>query len=548
MLLTVGDRVIFTLHRYVFRELAKVFIMATLALTLVLSLGSILRPVQEYGIGPRQVVSLMACVLPVTLTFVLPIAALFASALVYGRFASDNEFDACKASGISILTLIYPGLALAVAVAIANLIFSFHVMPTFIHLAEKSFKANAKQILFRNIKRKGFYKFDSSQGGQSLIYADLANPQEDLLAGVVVVKLHGGDIERIDTAQTAKVIFNLGQRNEVRIIAHNTYRIGSVDEPGLTVEWLSANTEFGSLLADDIKFKKLDEMKKIRDVDLMLFNPIAELAYELHTQLVAELLAQDIAKKTRHQSDNYYRLHSGNKIIEFTTANCTPAKRGVIKLKDEIVAIESDVLTGETIRTIRCSQASIYVRERFPTTTLTMEFEEPAWQTQDGRKGTSATPLRIRGLITPMNVEKNADFFAEQNMLRPAEAAWKSLPAKLKPSPALKNLQNQLERKIQRTLAEIDAETHSRLVFGIGCISMIMIGIGLGIKLRGGHLLSAFGASCLPAALLMVCILMGKNIAKNVGSQVVSGTMIMWIGLAALSLFAIEIYRRLLKN
>jgi lipopolysaccharide export LptBFGC system permease protein LptF len=538
MLLTVGDRVIFTLHRYVFRELAKVFIMATLALTLVLSLGSILRPVQEYGIGPRQVVSLMACVLPVTLTFVLPIAALFASALVYGRFASD----------ISILTLIYPGLALAVAVAIANLIFSFHVMPTFIHLAEKSFKANAKQILFRNIKRKGFYKFDSSQGGQSLIYADLANPQEDLLAGVVVVKLHGGDIERIDTAQTAKVIFNLGQRNEVRIIAHNTYRIGSVDEPGLTVEWLSANTEFGSLLADDIKFKKLDEMKKIRDVDLMLFNPIAELAYELHTQLVAELLAQDIAQKTRHQSDNYYRLHSGSKIIKFTTANCAPAKRGIIELKDEIVAIESDLLTGQTIRTIRCSQASIYVKERFPTTTLTMEFEEPAWQTQDGRKGTAATPLRIRGLITPMNVEKNADFFAEQNTLRPAEAAWKSLPAKLKPSSVLTDLQNQLERKIQRTLAEIDAETHSRLVFGIGCISMIMIGIGLGIKLRGGHLLSAFGASCLPAALLMVCILMGKNIAKNVGSQVVSGTMIMWIGLAALSLLAIEIYRRLLKN
>jgi len=35
-------------------------------------------------------------------------AALFAATLVYGRFANDNELDACKAGGISLLTLVYP--------------------------------------------------------------------------------------------------------------------------------------------------------------------------------------------------------------------------------------------------------------------------------------------------------------------------------------------------------------------------------------------------------------------------------------------------------
>ena len=150
---------VFTLHRYIFRELFKVFVFAAVALTLILSLGSILRPVQEYGVGPRQVVHLMGYFLPITLTFVLPMAALFASALVYGRFASDNELDACKASGISPLTLVYPGLALAIMVATANLILSFHMMPYFVHLAEKSLKADAKQILFRNIQRRGYLSF-----------------------------------------------------------------------------------------------------------------------------------------------------------------------------------------------------------------------------------------------------------------------------------------------------------------------------------------------------------------------------------------------------
>ena len=110
------------LHRYIFRELLKVFLLASVGLTLILSLGSILHPVQEYGVGPGQVLRLMGCFLPITLTFVLPMAALFSSALVYGRFASDNELDACRASGVSLPTLVYPGLSLAIVVAIANLI------------------------------------------------------------------------------------------------------------------------------------------------------------------------------------------------------------------------------------------------------------------------------------------------------------------------------------------------------------------------------------------------------------------------------------------
>jgi len=105
---------VFTLHRYLFREIFRIFLLASLALTLILSLGSILRPVQEYGVGPGQVIHLMGYFLPITLTFVLPMSALFAGALVYGRFTSDNELDACRASGISILTMVYPGLTLAI--------------------------------------------------------------------------------------------------------------------------------------------------------------------------------------------------------------------------------------------------------------------------------------------------------------------------------------------------------------------------------------------------------------------------------------------------
>lgn len=77
---------------------------------------------------------------------------------------------------------------------------------------------------------------------------------------------------------------------------------------------------------------------------------------------------------------------------------------------------------------------------------------------------------------------------------------------------------------------------------------MILIGIGLGIVKRGGHLLTAFGASCIPAAVLIVCIIGGKQVAENARSTVVSGMALMWGGLVFLLLLAAVIYHRLLKN
>ena len=535
---------VFTLHRYIFRELFKVFVFAAVALTLILSLGSILRPVQEYGVGPRQVVHLMGYFLPITLTFVLPMAALFAAALVYGRFASDNELDACKASGISPLTLVYPGLALAIMVATANLILSFHMMPYFVHLAEKSLKADAKQILFRNIQRRGYYKLP---GGRYVIYADEANVQNDTLSGVVIAEVKDVEIKKIIATERAWVRFSShGNLNEVRITANNTYQIGPEGEGRFSVEELSLTKEFPSLLGDDIKFKKLHEMKKIRDVDPMLFYPIAKLARETYAQLTVELLAEDIAVKTGDNSNSFYKLHSGEKIVEFSASHCALQDEEKVELSGEVVVVESDADSKKRLQTLRCTKALLNI-EGDELLTLTMVLYNATWQHSDGSEGLTRRHI-IRGLIIPEAVEDVTNKFATEDGLDAIKLASELPALQKRPSPKLKGLQDKLQKKIDYTLAEIEAEIHSRLVFGIGCVSVIMIGIGLGIILRGGHLLSAFGASSVPAGVLIVCIMMGKNITKNTGAQAGSGIVFMWAGLVFLSLLAMVIYRKLLKN
>jgi lipopolysaccharide export LptBFGC system permease protein LptF len=533
----------------------KVFVPSAVALTLMMSLGSILRPVQEYGVGPRQVVHLMGYFLPITLTFVLPMAALFAATLVYGRFASDNELDACKASGVSLLTLVYPGLVLAIIVAIANLILSFHVMPVFVHRAEKSLKADAKQILFRNVQRSGYYKLPPD--GRYRIYADLANPKTNMLSGVVVTEVKGAEIEKIVTAERAEINFDSHERfNEVQITAYNTYQMGLEDEAPFSAEWIPVTVPFPSLLGDDIKFKKIDEMKKIR-LDLMRFDPIAKLARDTYAQFTTELLAEDIAKKISRgpegtssslgiaeDANNFYKLHSGQKLVEFTAGQCSVRGEEQVQLSNEVVVIEYDASSKKALRTLRCTRASLHIEGDKFAPTLTMDLRSPKWRQADGTEGLAQRVI-IRGLILPKAV---TDKFVSADVLEAVNPASINSALQKGPSLGLKTLQNKLQRKIQGTLADIKAELHSRLVFGIGCVALIMIGISLGIILKGGHLLSAFGASSVPAAVLIVCIMMGKNITKNPYTQVSSGIVLMWASVVLLSVLAVMIYRKLLKN
>ena len=529
---------IFTIHKYLFRELFRIFILAAVALTLILSLGSILRPIQEYGVGPRQVIHLMGYFLPITLTFVLPMAALFAGALVYGRFTSDNELDACRASGISLLTMVYPGLALAIMVAVANLLLSFHVMPAFVHLAEKSLKDNAKQILFRNIQRNRYYELPDSD---YLIYADQANSRFNELLGVTAIELQGQGIGRITSAQGAKVNFkSRGSFTEVQISAYEAHQMGEVDEGG--AKWLTITTEFGSLLGDDIKFKKIEEMKRIQ-ADLMQFKPIDKLARDTYAQLTMDLLARDIQTRTAGSTNNFYHLLGEPNSVKFSAGQCNLKNEEEVELSENVIVTEYDTNSKRPLRTLTSERTSLHIEGDKLMPTLTMDIYSARNEALRETRGRYI----IRGLLPPQAVETIAhQFRTEDGSLLPEKLATPL--SGIKPSGALIKSQNSLRRTIKKTFVQIKAEMHSRLVFGIGCVSMIMIGIGLGIIKKGGHLLSAFGASCVPAAVLIVCLMSGKQITENLGAQNVSGVSVMWGGLAFLSLLAIVIYGWLLKN
>jgi lipopolysaccharide export LptBFGC system permease protein LptF len=527
---------VFTLQRYIFRELFRVFVLATVGLTLMLTLGMILQPIQKFGVGPGQVVVLLGYFIPVSMTFVLPMSALFASTLVYGRFAADNELDACRASGISMNMLIYPGLVLAVIVSATTLVLSFWVVPNYVRRAERSIKADARQILFRNIERRGYYELPESS---YKLYADAAFPEENELVGAVVMATdkQSRRATTLISADLVKVGFVTNPDDDltVTITAMDAARL---DASGATTnKQLTISSPVPELLGDDIKFKTIDQIKKIQ-ANPMRFKPIARKAREIYDALEMELLKADLLRAMDSGTGRYYQLYSNERLIRFVADKLITAADGSIDLLGNVIVEERDSSVA--------SKPLLYLW-KMDKAVLQLEAEDKVvlvmynayWRRSDGATGVAMRPA-FHALDIPENVRPPRT----GNVIADISSGVNRLA---NPSKEFTDKVERLNSLVRETFAAIDIETQVRLSFSLGCIMLILIGIALGIMLKGGHLLTAFGVSSIPAAVLVMCIIMGKNIAYS--SHVdVYGISLMWGGIGILSLVTVILYRRLLRT
>src|SRR5947207_13137842 len=120
-----------TLFWYVMRDLLRVFLMTSAVLAGLMSFGGLLKPLMQYGLSGGQVAKMLMYFMPATQTWSLPIAALFATTVVYGRLAADNEITACRAHGISYMTMALPAFWLALLLACISFACLSFIVPGF---------------------------------------------------------------------------------------------------------------------------------------------------------------------------------------------------------------------------------------------------------------------------------------------------------------------------------------------------------------------------------------------------------------------------------
>ena len=199
-----------TLQAYVARELFKTFALTAIGLTLTFSLcGGIMNMIQAEVLTTLQMVRILMFVIPVALTLTLPVSALFACAIVYGRFASDNETDACKASGINIHRLLWPAVWLSIFTGLFTFTFTNFLIPTFIENLDAMVRKDLEKIVIHALSMRGYVRQPPY-----VLYAreaQLPNPGSNQkvidIRNAAFIELDNDNLRSCGTAEAVRVDF-----------------------------------------------------------------------------------------------------------------------------------------------------------------------------------------------------------------------------------------------------------------------------------------------------------------------------------------------------
>ncbi|MGH7213673.1 MAG: LptF/LptG family permease, partial [Tepidisphaeraceae bacterium] len=158
-----------TLFGYIFKDLLRIFLLTSGVLAGIMSFGGLLRPLTQHGLDAGQVAKMLYYFMPAMSTYSLPIAALFATTVVYGRLSADNELVAMRAGGISHLVIATPALLLGMTVALASLLLLSFIVPTFTLKVEQVIYSNLAKLVANRIERTHELDF-----GQYTVFAKSA--------------------------------------------------------------------------------------------------------------------------------------------------------------------------------------------------------------------------------------------------------------------------------------------------------------------------------------------------------------------------------------
>ena len=120
------------IDRYIFKELFKLFIISTGALTTVLYLDKFLFMAQmivNRGVSFMEMILMMAYLSPAFLALTIPMGVLFASVITFNQFSVNNEWVAMKACNWGFLELMKPVGCFAILTYILASSVMFWVLP-----------------------------------------------------------------------------------------------------------------------------------------------------------------------------------------------------------------------------------------------------------------------------------------------------------------------------------------------------------------------------------------------------------------------------------
>jgi len=143
-----------TLNRMIFAELVKVFLLALGSLTALFLIAGIIQQAIQLGLSPHQILAAIPLFVPSTLPYTIPATTLFASCVVYGRLAHDNEVVAIKGAGVHLFSLIQPAILLGLLTTAATAGLYYNVIPRTQQRLQEELLKDPEEALYSVLRRE----------------------------------------------------------------------------------------------------------------------------------------------------------------------------------------------------------------------------------------------------------------------------------------------------------------------------------------------------------------------------------------------------------
>lgn len=560
-----------TLFWYVFKDLVRIFLLTSGVLAGIMAFGGLLRPLTQHGLDAAQVVRMLGYLMPAMTAYSLPVAALFATSVVYGRMSADNELTACRAAGISFLSMAFPAFVLGLLVAIISLATLCFVVPIFTLKVEKVIYSNLARLVANQIERRHQVKFE--QGRTPItVYARSARvlppnpdrPDEDVVqlhgAMIVTYTRQGRDERRLDLpedfylARTATAYIRQPQNEDD--VTLTAVLEGGTKLPrntghgaGGSIEGGVGTSHFGPIplpspVRERTRFMDLFRLKALleapekgRNVQRVLREFVRQDQEEHYLRMLKEQLNGEHQAVVLVSGHERYILARGAEPAEMrgrrlvlSSGQGEPTVRLVQQRGGNL-----DVLAREIV--IRAFPDTS--NQRIALTVEMLDADVRVDQTSSPRASFSR-PMNVAmpPAIAQLETTRTAAFYTQAH-------------------PAGQEQRRELKRQLYRQTNGVVAELHGRAAFSLSCLILVMVGCSLGMMFRSGNFLSAFAVSAIPALLCVALVVSGQHTARNIPYDPLSpdwtnplqlGVTLIWSGNVIVAVLALALIWRLQRQ
>jgi len=524
-----------TLQRYIFREMGKTFLLAAIALTGVLGLGGGLLQMMKLGqTTPEQVVRMMALLIPLSASLTLPIAALFSAASTYGRLSADNEFVACRSSGINMHTLFLPTVVLSLVAAGASFGLTNYMIPGMVRGLNELLRADLGKMIQQQLNQPQGLKLDKYRVCSDEYFADPSDPNQITLSRVAFVELEEGRWVRYGTAREIHLSFDVDEER-VRIsgwmgdLSYYDEKLGQFVEEASQI--IPAN-ERRSRVPMKIKFLNLNELFHYRAAPTEWYEVRHEFE-RLRKALGAKMLYETLRKQWETTGGITLQDERTRFVIRPEAMPHDPKSATL-----ELVNVHIDEYQADRQRSVDAERAvmKIVAGATLADSKLVIEVHNARLRVGEAtieRVKTSLAPVGI-----PSDVVDRVSVIPERTLLEmPSDTASGLLAESYKRAKYARG------EAVRRIIAAI----HERMAFSVSVFALTILGAALGIVLRGSHLMTAFGIAFVPLLFVIIMIVTGKQMSRNPGTHEL-GLLVIWSGIVVVAALDVLVLTRLLRR